>query len=315
MRRWDRLVEGYIEEYRARGICEAAVAHTASRLTDWGCWLKSRRPRPQLEEIGAELHVRYIESRSVFRAKATVSGTLSMMRGFGEYLVRQEVWRQNPLRWMKGPKITPRLPRRIDRSHMEALWVQAAKRRGSFSRHLWIAVLALLYGTGLRRGELERLDMAQFDRTEGLLRIDGRKTGRERCVPVSELVFRCLEAYWSERHNQLERCGRLGERALLVSQHGERLSAQAISNGIHALARRAGVPLIDVRQFRHTCASDLLEAGVHVADVQRILGHQVIATTVRYTHIADPQRRAAIALHPINAWLASVPALSQELAA
>lgn len=318
MRRWDRLVEGYLEEYRARGICEATVAHTTARLTDWGCWLKSRRPRPQIEEIGAELHVRYIESRSAFRAKATVYATLSTMRGFGDYLVREGLWRQNPLRWMRGPKITPysRLPRRIDRAHMEALWTEAAKRRGSFSCHLWIAVLALLYGTGLRRGELERLDVEHFDRAEGLLRIDGRKSGRERCVPVCELAFRCLEAYWPQRHNQLERCGRLAERALLVSQRGERLSAQAISNGIHALAQRAGVPLVSVHQFRHSCASELIEAGVHLAEVQRILGHQGIATTVRYTHIADPQRRAAIALHPLNAWLeASPPAMGEELAA
>jgi hypothetical protein len=48
-----------------------------------------------------------------------------------------------------------------------------------------------------------------------------------------------------------------------------------------------------------------LEAGVHLAEVQRILGHCVIATTVRYVHIADPQRRAAIELHPINAVLLS----------
>ena len=318
MRRWDRLVESYLEEYRARGVCEASVAHTASRLADWGCWLKSRRPRPQLESIDVELHVRYIESRSAFRSKATVYGTLSTMRGFGEYLVREGVWVQNPLRWMKGPKVTPysRLPRRIDRAHMEALWAEAARRRGSFSCHLWIAVLALMYGTGLRRGELERLDLEHFDRSEGLLRIDGRKSGRERCVPVGELVFRCLEAYWPQRQNLLERRGRLAERALLVSQRGERLSAQAISNGIHALAQRAGVPLVSVHQFRHSCASDLIEAGVHLAEVQRILGHQGIATTVRYTHIADPQRRAAIALHPINAWLAVCgPEMNVELAA
>src|SRR6202008_735275 len=228
------------------------------------------------EEIDAGLLTRYITKCTSFRSKATVYGTLSTIRGFGDYLVRQGLWKVNPLRWMKGPKITPysRLPLRIDRAHMESLWAEAAKRRGNFSRDLWIAVLALLYGTGLRRGELERLDIEQFDRAEGLLRIDGRKSGRERCVPISEFVFRCLEAYWPERHTQLERSARLGERALLVSQRGERLCAQAISNGIHALAERAGVPLISVHQFRHSCASDLIEAGVHLAEVQRILGHQ-----------------------------------------
>lgn len=244
MRRWDRLVDGYIEEYRRRGTCEAAVGYTEARLVRWGAWLKSRRPRPALEGIDAELLTRYVEHSAHFRAKATVYATLSTMRGFGDYLVREGHWRQNPLRWMRGPKLTPynRLPRRIDRAHMEALWQQAARTRGEFSRTLWVTVLALLYGTGLRRGELERLDLEAFDRAEAVLRIDGRKTGRERCVPVSELIYRCLESYAPARHNVLERTGRLGERALLVSSQGERLSAQVISNAIHAFARRAGVP-------------------------------------------------------------------------
>jgi site-specific recombinase XerD len=317
MRRWDRSVDAYIEEYRARGICPATVAHTESKLRHWGSWMRSRRPRPALEQIDAELLVRYLESRSAFRSKATVYGTLSTMRGFGDYLVREGLWRANPLRWMKGPKVTPysRLPRRIERAHMEALWREAARTRGELSRALWVTVLALLYGTGLRRGELERLDLEAFDRTEGTLRIDGRKSGRERCVPLSTLVYRCLEGYAPARHNALERSRQLGQRALLVSRGGQRLSAQAISNGIHTLARRAGVPLVSVHQFRHSCASDLLEAGVHVAEVQRILGHQGIATTVRYTHIADPARRAAMALHPINAWLAEKRSVTEELAA
>ena len=305
MRRWDRLVDGYIQEYRGRGTCEATVAHTASRLARWGGWLKSRRPRPALESIDAELLTRYLEHSAHFRAKTTVYGTLSTMRGFGDYLVREGYWRQNPLRWMRGPKVTPynRLPRRIDRAHMEALWQQAAHTQGAFSRTLWVTVLALLYGTGLRRGELERLDLDAFDRSEATLRIDGRKTGRERCVPVTDLVYRCLEAYAPARHNVLERTGRVGEDALLVSRRGERLTAHAISNAIHTFARRAGVPLVSVHQFRHSCASDLLEAGVHLAEVQRILGHQGIATTVRYAHIADPARHAAMARHPINEFL------------
>ena len=51
----------------------------------------------------------------------------------------------SPLRWMKGPKLTPysRLPKRIDRAHMEALWREAASRRGEHSAHLWVTVLAM----------------------------------------------------------------------------------------------------------------------------------------------------------------------------
>ena len=195
------------------------------------------------------------------------------------------------------------LPKRIDRAQMEAMWREAAQRGGDYSAHLWVTVLAMLYGTGLRRGELERLNVDAFDRAEGTLRIDGRKSGRERCVPLPEMVLRCLEAYLPRRHNQLERGGLLGEQALLVTRNGVRVTGGAVSNGIQTISRRAGVSIHSLHQFRHTCASDLLEAGVHLAQVQRILGHSGIATTVRYVHIADPQRRAAMGVHPLNDWL------------
>lgn len=294
-----------MQEYGARGLSPATAAYAASRLSRWGLWLKKLRPRISIEQIDAQTISFYVASCASFRSKATVYGTLSTMRGFGDFLVRQGLWNINPLRWMKGPKVTPysRLPRRIDRAHMEALWRVAADRGGDFSSHLWVTVLALLYGTGLRRGELTRLNLDAFDRAEGTLRIDGRKTGQERSVPLPEMVLRCLEAYLPFRHNQLEQTGCVGEVALLVSRHGKRLAGVAISNGIHRVAQTAQVPIRSIHQFRHSCASDLLEAGVHLAEVQRILGHAVISTTVRYVHIADPQRRAAIALHPINGWL------------
>jgi integrase/recombinase XerD len=267
--------------------------------------LKKRRPRVSIEDIGVDLITDYIAACASFRSKATVYGTLSTMRGFGDFLVRQGLWKLNPLRWMRGPQVSSysRLPKRIDHAHMEAMWREAASRRGDYSAHLWVTVLAILYGTGLRRGELERLNVEAFDRSEATLRIDGRKTGRERCVPLPDVTLHCLEAYLPQRHNQLEQSGRLDESALLVSRNGKRLSGFAISNGVHAISRRAQVPIHSLHQFRHSCASDLLEAGVHLAEVQRVLGHSVISTTVRYIHIADPQRRAAIQLHPINAWL------------
>jgi len=305
MRRWDRLQDSYMEEYRARGVSLSSVGCTESRLDRWGRWLKKRRPRIAIEHIDADAITGYIAKCTSFRAKSTVYGTLSTMRGFGDYLVRQGLWKINPLRWMKGPKVSPysRLPRRIDQAHMEELWRAAAQRGGAYSSHLWVTILAMLYGTGLRRGELSRLNVDAFDRAEGTLRIDGRKTGRERCVPLPEMVQRCLEAYLPRRHNQLEQVGLIQEPALLVSRYGRQLSASAISNGIHDIATIAQVPIHSLHQFRHSCASDLLEAGVHLAEVQRILGHAVISTTVRYVHIADPHRRAAIALHPINEWL------------
>jgi site-specific recombinase XerD len=134
MRRWDRLQDLYMEEYRARKVIALTISYTESRLDRWWRWLKKGRPRVLIEHIDAETITRYIEACASFRSKSTVYGMLSTMRGFGDYLVRKGLWKINPLRWMKGPKITPssRLPTRIDQDHMEALWRAAAHRRGEY---------------------------------------------------------------------------------------------------------------------------------------------------------------------------------------
>lgn len=126
----------------------------------------------------------------------------------------------------------------------------------------------------------------------------------QRCVPVPELVYRCIETYLPLRHNRLEKIGCIDQSALFVNRDGGRLSESSISLTVHRLAQRAGVEFHSLHQFRHTCASDLIAAGVRLPEVQRILGHSGIGTTMRYLHIADPERREAMARHPINDWLA-----------
>jgi hypothetical protein len=92
-------------------------------------------PAIAIERIDAEMITRYISNCSSFRAKASVYATLSTMRGFGDYLAREGLWKINPLRWMKGPKVTPysHLRKRIDHAHMEAMWREAANRHGCAS--------------------------------------------------------------------------------------------------------------------------------------------------------------------------------------
>lgn len=305
MRRWDTLAESYIQECGARGLTEAYVFHLQTELERWGNWLKRRRPKPRLEEIPPDFHVCFIQERTAFRAKATVSGVISKMRCFGDYLVAQGVWADNPLRWMQGPKLTPyhRMPKRISAKDMSALWSAAAANRTHFQRHVGIAILSILYGTGIRRGELARLDVTDWNREEATLRIDGHKTARERCVPVPRIVYHCIESYLPQRQNHLIKNGRVDESALFLNRQGGRLNVGMVSLTVRNTAKRAGVKLHSLHQFRHTCASDLLASGASIAEVQRILGHTTVSTTMRYLHIADPERHEAIKMHPLNDWL------------
>lgn len=302
MRRWEGLVDSYMKYCEAQGLSEATRRAREAELARWGRWLRRRRPRPGLEQVNSDLVIGYLRTRAAFHAKATVAGVMSHLRGMGEHLVREGLWSSNPLRWMKGPKIDfrSRVPKRIGREHLRALWDQAAKKPPGFARSQGMAILAVLYGTGVRRGELERLEMSDWSREEGTLLVDGRKTGQERRVPAPPSVARCLEVYLPHRQNILERAGRVEEPALFVGRSSRRLRGEGIGQMIHRLAKRAGVPLVSVHQFRHTCASDLIEEGLTLPQVQQVLGHAAITSTMWYLSISDPDLKRAIQRHPLN---------------
>ena len=115
--------------------------------------------------------------------------------------------------------------------------------------------------------------------------------------------WRCLEAYKEAREEHLASLGLTHERALFVNRDGVRCHAERLSRGLKRLAARAGVEGLTLHRFRHTCASDLLEAGASVAEVQEVLGHRTISTTMRYLQVADPQLHGAAELHPVDAML------------
>jgi len=306
MRRWDGLVDKYLAECRSRDLAEATIAKRERELARFGGWLKRRRPRVRLEDVDSELVVRYISARAVFRSRATVAGIVSDLRCMGEFLVREGIWLSSPLRWMRGPKLDPRqrLPKRLGSGQLDRIWSGARNRPQQYARHQALCVLAILYGTGLRRGELHRLDVEDWDRENGVLEIDGRKTGRVRRIAVGAGVWRSIEAYLPHRHNLLEKTHRLEEQALLLNRAGKRMSASAISNLVRNLSESVGVHGVTLHQFRHSCASHLVEAGATLPQVQRVLGHAVIESTVRYVAISDPARGEAMKMHPINEFLA-----------
>jgi integrase/recombinase XerD len=316
MRRWDGLVDGYVQECATRGLAEVTVAVRRRELDRCGTWLKHRRPKVNLELMDSDLLVRYLRTRSAFRSKSTMAGAVSIVRGMGEYLVRQGVWTKNPMRWIRGPKMDPRmcLPRRIGKADMNRLWEEAEKRKPKSIRTVTLCVLAILYGTGLRRGELHRLNVADWDRDNGVLKVDGQKTGHERNLPVGPGLWRCVEAYLPVRQLRLEAAKRYEEPAFLIDRFGRRMSADAVSRAVAVCAKAARIPFVSIHQFRHSCASDLLESGVKLPDVKTMLGHAVIETTMRYLHVSSGERTQAIKKHPINEFLRAQADASQRRA-
>jgi site-specific recombinase XerD len=153
------------------------------------------------------------------------------------------------------------------------------------------AILALLYGCGLRRAEVVGLEMADYDRAERTLRVRGKRN-KQRLAPVVGGAAAALHDWLGQRGEQ---DGPLftgvGNR-----NQGRRLTTQAIWKMVQARARRAGVRAVSPHDFRRTFVSDLLDRGADIVTVQKLAGHANVATTARYDRRGEVAKQRAAEL-------------------
>jgi integrase/recombinase XerD len=147
------------------------------------------------------------------------------------------------------------------------------------------AILELLYGTGLRLGELLRLDLTDVDLARGTLLIRQGKGRKDRMVPVAGRAAVALDAYLAEARRELARNFR--EPSLFLSWRGQRMEEGRIECLLQRYAAAAKVPgRVHPHALRHACATHLLQGGASIRHVQALLGHASLATTVLYTKVA-----------------------------
>ncbi len=228
------------------------------------------------------LHARGLDPVSVARKLAAV-------RSFYRFLVRRGVVERNPARVTRGPrraqKLVSFLP--ID----EATAVVDARALGGAARDRDVAILELLYATGLRGSELTGLDVEAVDRAERTVRVLG-KGRKERIVPYGTSAARALERYLAPRA--------VTRGPLFVNARGGRLTDRSVRKVVRRAARSAGVVRrVTPHTLRHTFATHLLDAGADLRAIQELLGHSRLSTTQRYTHVGTDQlMRVYDAAHP-----------------
>jgi integrase/recombinase XerD len=155
------------------------------------------------------------------------------------------------------------------------------------------AILELLYGTGLRVGECERLDLADVNLGQGVLFVRDGKGRKDRVVPLLGRAADALEMYVRDARPVLLKAP--SEPALFLTRHGTRVRAKAIQYLVRLHARRAEIPQpLSPHQLRHACATHLLQRGADVRHVQRLLGHASLDSTAIYTQVAPVDLAQAI---------------------
>jgi integrase/recombinase XerC len=282
---WDEALAAYDRELSARGAAERTRRAYRSDLVQFVAWASERGLHPEaVEHRDVRLFAAGLSESGA--AAATVARKLASLRGLYDHLVRAESVGQNPADLVGSPKQARKLPRVLAPQRMAALLDRIPAHTPLEIRDR--AMFELAYSCGLRCEEITGLDLEAVDFESEQLRVRG-KGGRERLLPVGEPAQRALQRYLETARPALL-VADPGERALLLSRRGRRLSSSDVRRRLRGWVREAAIGAgISPHSLRHAFATHLLEGGADLRSIQELLGHASISTTQVYTRV-DPTR-------------------------
>jgi len=230
-------------------------------------------------------------------APASIARKASALRQFFGFAMDEGWRRDDPSGALPAPRLRRPLPKVLSHDHIATLFARAEEEAATDDPKAvrLLALIELLYGSGLRATELVALPLSAVPRDAPFLTVTG-KGGVTRLVPVGA---RALEAVGRWR---VLRPALPASRYLFPSGKGQHLSRVRLFQLIKALAARAGLDpaAISPHVLRHAFATHLLEGGADLRVLQMLLGHADIATTQIYTHV-DAARLVALvnSRHPL----------------
>lgn len=229
------------------------------------------------------------QSRTTKLSDRTIHIFARSIRAFYNWLVAEEYLDRSPMTKLKPPKLEQRYKEVLSVVEVERLFAELNPKTFLGSR--MYAVIALLYDSGLRAGELCGLDVADVDWASYQVRVLG-KGRKERLVPFSPATQRALRKYLTLR----EPFTLDGNEALFISPEGQRLTRNALTHAVKRLGDRAGIPRLHPHLLRHSAAVAAIMNGADQFSLKRILGHSQLSTTDVYMdyaqqHLADRHKQ------------------------
>ncbi|HTK81796.1 MAG TPA: tyrosine recombinase [Bacteroidota bacterium] len=231
-------------------------------------------------------------------SKKSIARKLSAVRSYFKYLVRNKHLERNPVVNVVSPRLPKKLPVFLGESSVDTMMaLPDVATIGGLRDKL---ILELLYGTGIRLGELIQLDLGDIDVRHGTLKVLG-KGRKHRIVPLGK---KAKDAYiaWCSRRGEMVTTSTPPKDvpAVLLTGHGRRMYAK----GVYLIVKKYISLVSDLEQrsphvLRHTFATHLLNRGADVRAVKELLGHESLSTTQLYTHVTvDRLKRIYNQAHP-----------------
>ncbi len=225
---------------------------------------------------------------------------VSSLRTYFRFCERQG--RKSPeLRELKLPRVENKLPQVLSKDEFEKL-MTASQIEGDYLRSYRNQLtLLLLFGLGCRVSELTGLNLTDYQKTDRWLSVTG-KARKQRIIPLTEKLCEHLNVYIKDVRPYLLK--KKNEVSILINERGKRPSRIDIWRWLSHWSKMAGFnQTLSPHQFRHGCATALLESGADLKSIQMLLGHTSIQTTQIYTSVSTSQIEKAIdKTHPLSRW-------------
>jgi integrase/recombinase XerD len=221
-------------------------------------------------------------------ALLTQIGTLCALRFFFSWLVETGRLLADPTRHLPYPRSPRYLPRSLEVAEI-ARFIRSLPKDTLGLRDR--ALVELLYGTGMRRGEASKLDLSDVDFEQRQVLVRQGKGRKDRVVPLGRKAKEALLDYLERGRAKLVRGADPG--ALFLGRDGRRLGKGQISDRLRALGLKIRLKLAP-HLLRHSCATHLLKGRADIRHIQRLLGHESLQTTERYTRVEMADLRGVI---------------------
>lgn len=280
--RWDEAAQDFLGHAAAeKGLSVNSMEAYAADLRRFCVWARASSLSGPRQVSGKDVRAFLVEAAGGLAARSRAR-LVSTLRSFFGFLLAEGAVAGDPMLTILSTRAGRKLPTVLTRAETDRLLGMADAEGPSGVRDR--IILELLYGCGLRVGELCALDVTDLDRREGALRVRG-KGDKERVVPVGEPAL-AAAARWLDSARGEMLAGKASP-AFLLNRRGGRLSRVSVWQTLKRCAAAAGLrpQRLTPHILRHTYATHLLEGGADLRVVQELLGHADISTTEIYTHV------------------------------
>lgn len=289
----DSRVEAFLEMLAAeRGAATNTLAAYAADLADFSAHAAARGFTPA--QATAEQVQGYLRGLSAAGLSArTAARRLSALRQFFRFLVREGARRDDPTELAVSPRLPASLPKALSEAEVRALLDGAARLPGKRGP-LAVALVEMLYSSGLRVSELVELHAGALREAETLVAVLG-KGAKERLVPISARARAAAQAAQAAR-GEPKRPSRWLFPSRAASGHVTRQQVGVVLKDA-ALAAGLDPAKVSPHALRHSFATHLLARGADLRTLQTLLGHADIATTQIYTKVLEEHLRKLVEEH------------------